>query len=92
MKKVNENKVWSSSKVMAMCVHYGYYTFGDNEAYGKMLEYVRTHKPTTAAILEVAKDIVVHSTTEDGVSDELILEVMYELANEVVTTCYTTED
>lgn len=83
---VKETRSWDSCRVRNMCIKNNYYTRGDCEAYGKMLEFVDKNRPTTSTIYDVACDIVKHSDLDKYNCDEkeLIQAVMYDLANTVV--------
>lgn len=83
---IKETKNWDSYRVRNMCIKNNYYTRGDNEAYGKMLEFVDTNEPDNRTIYKVALDIVRHSDMDKyGCEEnELVAGVMYELANNVV--------
>ena len=88
--KVIEKNQWSMEDVRRVCVRNRYYTRGDNEAYNKMLNFVRDNKPTTEAIYTVAADIMDHSDMSRYMVDysynEILANIMYNLKEIVITT------
>lgn len=84
--RIREEKHWSSCSVREMCIKYDLYTYGDNEEYSKMLDYVHYHdNPSNDDIYEVAKDIVNHCDPKDGYNIE---SVMYLLTKEAIESFY----
>lgn len=84
--RIKVTNAWDSCRVRNLCIKNNYYTRGDCDAYGKMLEFVDANKPTPNNIYKVADDIVRHSEMEkyNCEEKELIQAVMYDLANTVV--------
>lgn len=58
--------------VRSMCIHYDYYTCGDNEAYSKMFE-MCGEITEPQQVIKIAEDIKSHSHTEDTVEDIALL-------------------
>lgn len=90
--KINEKKYWGMSEVRSMCIKHRFYTAGDCEAYGKMLNFVSNHKPTTNNIYKVATDIFEHSDIDlDRYGcdrNEMIQAIMFDIHKECVSVLY----
>lgn len=57
------NKRWYPDDVRQMCICYQFYSCGNSDEYGEMLDYVRDHpNPTLEDIAAVALDIYEHSS------------------------------
>lgn len=85
MKIVNK-KIWSMNSVREMCIRNNLYTRGDNEDYETMLYAVANTEPTDEIIYNIAVNINHHSERQT------ITNVMFMLANEAITICYTVYD
>lgn len=84
--KIISKRSWSAMRVRVACIHNDLYTWGDNEAYSKMLGFVDTHAPTTEAMYLVAKDIANHS------NEKRIAGIMFILESEAVLTGFKIDD
>lgn len=81
--RIERREIWSAATVRSMCIHHGLYTCGDNEEYAAMLLAVEATEPTDEQIYLIASDINYHS------QGQTISNIMFMLANEAVTTCYS---
>ena len=72
---------WSVYGIRKMCIQNEFYTCGTEKQYMNMMDYVKTHEPTTEAIEHVAKDIINHSSVED---DYPIAAMMFHVVNDCV--------
>ncbi len=83
--EITRARSWDVYSVHALCVKYGFYTFGCNAEFDAMLEYVRTHEPTDGAMYHVAKDITLSSAS--GLTT--IENTMFLLEREAVNVTFT---
>lgn len=81
--RIEKKLIWSMISVRSMCIKHGLYTDGDNEEYAAMLSAVESTEPTDDQIYLIACDINFHSIGQS------ITNIMFMLANEAVTTCYS---
>ena len=82
---ITRSRSWDVYSVHALCVKYGFYTFGCNAEFDAMLEYVRTHEPTDGAMYHVAMDITLSSAS--GLTT--IENTMFLLEREAVNVTFT---
>lgn len=62
---LEEFRTLHKDSLRALCIKHDWYTAGDNEAYGKLLEHAHDlENVTTANIVDIAENIKVHSDTE----------------------------
>lgn len=82
--KVKEIRKIDFEKVRAMCISNDLYDCGTNADYNHLLLVLcdRCQNVTTAKIIEIAEDILIHSDSEIELTS-----IMYMLANDC---CYTT--
>ena len=72
---------WYSSVIQKMCIKHNWYTLGSNVEYNVMLDFVRNNEPTNENIMDVAKNIWVHSNElekskiENAIVTECLLEI-----------------
>lgn len=79
--------VWTAYDVRCYCVNRNFYTRGDNDAYGKMLDFVRDNPPTARNVELVAIDIISHSSSLYSIfHDGDIDAIANEIWNDVVYT------
>lgn len=81
--RIEKKLIWSAAAVRLMCIKYGLYTAGDNEEYSAMLSAVEDTDPTDEQIYLIASNINYHSV------NETITNIMFLLANDAITTCFT---
>lgn len=81
--KITKTDVWGSASVRQVCIENGFYTSGDNEAYSRMLNYVRENPPKKKNIYRVAKDIHEHSRINISIDN-----IMFILRKDAVRTFY----
>ena len=94
MKKINVQKKWYAESVRGYCVRYGRYTCGNNNDYEKMLNFVKTHKPTTNNIYKVACNIADHSNLNSygQTRTENIQSIMYDITKDCIHTFYEIQE
>lgn len=88
IRKINEVTIWRVADVRACCIKHEYYTCGDNEDYGNMLDFVGKTSPTLENLYLVARDIALHSERDDYPLDDYIKTIMFDLSKEVVIRNY----
>ena len=81
--EIKVTREWSYLRVRSMCIRHEYYTYGDNEDYTHMLEWVQRLYPNAENLYFIAEDIRKHSSP--GLTVESI---MYDLERETVTTYF----
>lgn len=86
MPKIRAEKHWDAATVQRVCINHNLYTCGDNTAFMNMLQKVLENKPTLETIQEIATDILKHS------KNQVLVNIMFILDNEAVTTFYFEED
>lgn len=65
--RLNLRAVTSPEEVRQFCIKHNFYTDGDNEQYGELLDYVANHvEMTTITLSVIVDDIVKHSDLSDG--------------------------
>ena len=65
--RLNLGAVASPESVRQFCINHNFYTDGDNEDYGGLLDYVEHHAVMTPTTLSViVDDIIEHSDLSDG--------------------------
>lgn len=69
-------RTWNSQGIRDICIKNRYYLWGDNDEYAKLINFIRTHKPTDRNISVVAMNIYKHS------DDDFALE---EIADDVAS-------
>ena len=77
---------WSEYNLRKMCIQNEFYTCGTAQQYMDLMNYMRTHEPTTEAIEHVAKDIINHSSAVED--DYPIPAMMYHVVNDCVKFCF----
>ena len=82
-------RVWMWQDVMETCIKCKWYTKGDSYDYGKMLDFVKFHKPTDRNIEKVAENIFRHSDNENG---RTLSDIAFVLALDTVKTLLIEED
>ena len=82
--EITRARSWDVYSVHALCVKYGFYTFGCNAEFDAMLEYVRTHEPTDEAMCRAAIDIF--QSSESGITT--LENLLYLLEKEAVVTTF----
>ena len=78
-------RFWNSQDIRKLCVEHQYYLWGDNDEYAKLMQFVRTHKPTDRNISAVAMDIYKHSDddfTLEEVAEDVASVVKVHLVSE----------
>lgn len=86
---MTENRIFSADSVRVLCIRQDWYTAGNNQEYGLILDYVQAHNGTLEAIKYVAEDIYNHSNSGewDGYSKQDILEnIAFLLVNDCCKT------
>lgn len=76
---------WSEYDIREMCIQNEFYTRGTAQQYMDLMNYIRTHEPTTEAIEHVAKDIINHSSVVDDYPIEVM---MCHVVNDCVKFCF----
>lgn len=86
-----ENRGWSATKMMSMCIKNDRYTMGTVREYEEMLDFVSENEPTLENIEKVAINIVEHSDMRRYGLDfeELVEAVMFDIANDAITYSFT---
>lgn len=85
--EITRARSWDVYSVHALCVKYGFYTFGCNAEFDAMLEYVHNNEPTDEAMLHVAHDIQMSSESGHRIEEILLL-----LEREAVQTTFTVKE
>ena len=64
-------RFWQSNSIRELCIKHQYYLWGDNTEYAKLMNFIRSHKPTDHNISLVAMDIYRHSDKESTTLEEV---------------------
>ena len=57
-------RFWNAQGIRNICKNNRYYLWGDNTEYAKLMQFVRTHKPTDRNISVVAMNIYKYSDSD----------------------------
>ena len=68
--RLEQRVSWTACDVRAYCIKNDFYTRGDNQSYGAMLEFVDENDPTDRSVRLVAMDIITHSAKSYSFFDE----------------------
>lgn len=82
-KQYKEIRRITASRLRALCVHFDWYTAGDNDEYRHLLYDLANDKPnlSTADIMEIAADIMEHSDLDDDCTIESVAFEVARIAN-----------
>lgn len=89
--RIVKHRKWTPEEIRTFCIHYQYYTRGDNKAYDNMLCFVGNNPPTTENIFVVAMNILQHSNVNE-VETEDIIDLMNEIELLIVSVKYECVD
>ena len=82
--EITRERRWNVYTVHLLCVKYGLYTYGSNDEFEKLLEFVRTHEPTDEAMYHAAIDIFQSSASGITTLENLL----YLMEKEAVVTTF----
>lgn len=85
--KIETIRKWNTSDIRSLCIRANYYTYGTNEDYENLFDFVRNNEPSLENVYHVAMDIVRHSNLDSHgqTETENIESVMFEVEKVVNT-------
>lgn len=85
--KIETIRKWSASDIRTLCIRNDYYTYGTNEDYESLFDFIRNNEPSLENVYHVAMDIVRHSNLDSygQTETENIESVMFGVGNVVNT-------